>query len=511
MNLRSKTSLGIDICDDRINVALLRKHSGEIKLAKSASAPVPEGAITNGNITNPGALAGAIRQLLAQSGTRRQPTVVSLVAKPVLTQTIDLPDNVPENIGLFINAEIKHSPVLAGREPYYDYCGLGSTDPEKSGRVFVAATDNEKIFILLKTMSLAGIEPWSIELDITAATRALYTRRIAEKYDHNLLLGLIRSSVMTLCVFRKGQFDFIRNIDLGADADDPDKLITRCESEFSAVIQFYDIEVEPGSNTKWEFVVVPGSGGIEAQDLEFSLQKKFGVEAHVCSSSTLEIDTIVETSSAAAEASLVAVGLAMKRFEASTSEIQIDMVPPEVKERKISKRLMLLTANVAAGILLLMLLIAGVVRVKLAKIGDPILDSKQANPVASMELLLERKNLIDAKIAELSAKRAKISEIFEGDNTSNWSEILDDIRYRMPVTLCITRLSCPKGSSLEIDGESLSYRAAHLFAELLGKSEFIKSAAVAVTNQNSQVEGLISYSINCELADRKGITANVDG
>jgi len=511
MRFGHKTSLGIDICGDRISAALLRQHASEIKLVKTATAEVPKDAITNGNITNPAALGGAIRQMLAKNRIRRQPAVVALVAKPVLTQIIDLPDNMPDNLGQFINAEIKHSPVLAGKEPHYDSCGLSKPTPESPARVFVAATSHEKVSMLLKTISLAGIETESIELDITAAIRALHAGRIANTYDHNLLFALIRGSVMTLCVFRKGQFDFIRYIDMGDEVNDPDKSIARCESEFSAVIQFYDIEVEPGAGTRWEFVVALDTAGIEAQDLEFSLQKKFGVEAHVCSSSTLCDDMVIEKADAAKQTPITAVGLAMKRFEVTGSRIKIDLMPAEVKERKVSKRLMLLTANVAAGILLLMLIIAGVVRIKLAKIVRPAPDSQHVNPITNMESLLKRNNLIGAKITELSTKRAKISEIFEGDNTNNWAGILDDIRYKTPVTLCITRLSCPRALSLEIDGQSLSYRSVHLFADLLKQSEFIKSATVAATNRNNRVEGLIAYSINCRLADNRGLPADVDG
>jgi len=54
MNFGIKTSLGIDICEGRINVALLRQFGGEIELVKAASAAVPKGAMANGNITSCG-------------------------------------------------------------------------------------------------------------------------------------------------------------------------------------------------------------------------------------------------------------------------------------------------------------------------------------------------------------------------------------------------------------------------------------------------------------------------
>ena len=47
-----KTVLGIDISNGRINLALLRRDDKAIKLLKTASAPVPEGAVKNGNIEN---------------------------------------------------------------------------------------------------------------------------------------------------------------------------------------------------------------------------------------------------------------------------------------------------------------------------------------------------------------------------------------------------------------------------------------------------------------------------
>jgi type IV pilus assembly protein PilM len=201
MKFGIKTSLGISISESRINIALLRQLGSEIELVKAASIPVPEGAITGGNITNPASLAGAIKKLLAKNNIRRQRATVSLVAKPVLTQIIDLPDDIPGNLGQFIQAEIKHSPVLAGKEPHYDFCGLGTTGTEAANRVFVGATDNEKISTLLKTLSLAGIDARSVELGVTAAIRALYTNRISDKYQHNLLLAFVHGSVMTISMW----------------------------------------------------------------------------------------------------------------------------------------------------------------------------------------------------------------------------------------------------------------------------------------------------------------------
>jgi Tfp pilus assembly protein PilN len=296
-----------------------------------------------------------------------------------------------------------------------------------------------------------------------------------------------------------------------AQAGDSSQSIARCEEELSSVIQFYDIEVEDGSNNKWEFVIALDDTTIDVQDLEFSLQKKFGGEAHICSSITTCIDTPVAQSDTIDEASITAIGLAMKHLGDSASNIKIDLIPPEAEDRRTAKKFILITANAAAVVLLFMFITAGIVRFKLSQIRRSIPQSQQGDPVENMERLLKQRSIVDAKVTELSVKSEKINKIFEGDSISNWADILDDLRLRVPSPLYITQLSCPKGLNLEIEGQSLSYRSVHLFAELLGQSEFIKSATVAETNQNTRVEGLIAYLINCELADNKGAQEDADG
>ncbi len=60
MKLDTKTALGIDISNGRINLALLRKNSSGVELIKTAAGPVPEGAIKNGNVGDPAILARGI-------------------------------------------------------------------------------------------------------------------------------------------------------------------------------------------------------------------------------------------------------------------------------------------------------------------------------------------------------------------------------------------------------------------------------------------------------------------
>lgn len=511
MRFGSKTSLGIDIFDDRLHVALLSSGKDGIQLVKSVQAELDEGVMELGNIKDPAALGRAIKKVLKDNGIRNRKAVVSLPAKPVLCQIVDLPEDMPGNLSQFVRTEIKHSPVLSGKEPHYEFCGLGVGGAAGVERLFVAATDHEKVNNLLKAMNLAGIDPVSVELPVLAAIRALHAEKIADRYDADVLAGHVHGTVLTMCMFRKSELDFIRSVDLGEKADDASAFCDRCVEELGAVIQFYDVEVDDTAGGKREITVLVDSPIVSAEDMEFSLQKAFGGLASVCSGSDVYSVTPVVENEAIASAPITVVGLAMRQLGVAGLKISIDLIPPEAEEVKATKRFVLITANLAAAVLLFMIIAGGVVRAQLVK-TQTAMEERKKNTLEGegIEHLLRQQHTMNSMIADLKEKRASVAGIFEDDNISLWAGILDEIRQVTPKTLYITRLAFADGSKIVIEGNALSFKSIHIFGELLGQAKFMESARVIETNKNYEVEGLVAYSIECVLAGRKGATANAE-
>ena len=87
-----KTTLGIDISNDRISLALLKQNANGIELLKAANGPVPKGAIKDGNIEDPVILSKAIKELRVHNKIpRTNHTGVSLLTSPTVLQIIDIP------------------------------------------------------------------------------------------------------------------------------------------------------------------------------------------------------------------------------------------------------------------------------------------------------------------------------------------------------------------------------------------------------------------------------------
>ena len=108
MMFRAKTSLGLDISQDQINITLLEQRDEEIKVVKGVQAPVPAGLMSESNIVDPSGLAKVIRSTLTQNKIRTRKAAVSLVGKPILCQILELPEELPDNVGQFIKSEIKN-------------------------------------------------------------------------------------------------------------------------------------------------------------------------------------------------------------------------------------------------------------------------------------------------------------------------------------------------------------------------------------------------------------------
>ena len=504
MNLKSKTALGIDISEHRISVALLKKTASDVKLLRQGQVEVPEGAITDGNITNPALLGVAIKSLLKKSRISARRAVVSLVAKPVLTQIMQLPDDLPGNINTFIKSEIRHCPALSGKESKHDFCMFKKLSQNTMGRIFVSATDHDKLGDLLKTYSIAGIDATEIEPPVVAAARAVYDKKICDRYDYNVLIALVHGSVVTICVFRKDELDFIRSIEIDSDADDQEVYIDCCEREINSVIQYYDIEVDSAAE-KWEILAVLENPTVQTNDLEFALQKSFGLNANVCSGATVYDDTVIAGNDKISQCSIVAAGLAMRDIEASGMNLAMDLTPPDAKEMKATKNFVLLTANMAAVVLLIIFIFAGIVRLQVGQAQKVMEQRKEAGDTEdNVEQLLRDQRHINTQIANLSNKKEKMCKIFEVKKEYLWPQILEDIRDNTPATLYITRISNSGGADLVLQGNATSFQSIHIFTKLLGESRHIKSATVAQTQKNLDVEGMVAYSIACVLSPDQG-------
>jgi len=492
-----QTALGVDISDGLINMALLRQSAKGLELLKAASAPVPDGAIKDGNIEDAAKLARAIKELKTHNRIRSRRAAISLFARPVVMQILDTPKGAPISIGQFVRNEMKSYVMLSGREFAFDFCGIGSGQGVGK-HLLAAATEDQNVAKLAHTAELAGLNVELIEPLLLSCTRALYAKKIAEKFDCDVLIAILRDGVLTLCVFRKQNLDFVKVEDIPEEKAQPDELCRLLAEKINEIIRFYNVE-DVDSSGKWEVTVVTDRMELP-RGCEESLKTKITkADVQVRTGEDVCQDTVVVQNDSPEKASVVAIGLAIGLLKKNDNGLRINLVPPESAEIRAVKKQLCIAAGIIAAVLLLMILGSKGLSLMADKMNRDIAHRKQTELSQDTYTLLGEQDLLDKQIKQLSDRPAQLSSILGSRYAMDWAGVLEDIGKRTPKTVRIINISSRDSSMMYLEGLALSYEAIHIFVKMLNNSNYISSASLSETVKEDKADGLITYTINCSL------------
>ena len=174
MRFVEKTVAGIDISQERISIVLLKNGKNGPKLIKSVVAPVPEGAVKDGNIADAVLLAKAIRDLKVRNRIWTNRAAVSLFARPAVMQMIDMPKQMPPNLAQFVRGEMKHCAALPSGDIVLDYCALGSNRRSVDKRILAVAAETKKVTEFVHVLGRAGFSAAGASQPLGRHPRAVF-------------------------------------------------------------------------------------------------------------------------------------------------------------------------------------------------------------------------------------------------------------------------------------------------------------------------------------------------
>jgi Tfp pilus assembly protein PilN len=500
MKRGTQTALGIDISKSGIRLALLRKGADGIELLRAGVAAVPDGAIKDGSIEDAEKLAEVLRQLQVRSKIPRTTrTAVSLFVNPTVMRIVDMPEQAPANIGRYIENEARRCVALSGRDAALDFCRVGS---QRNGakRLLMAATDGQKLAELIKTCGSSRLNVHAVEPALLACTRAFYDKRIAGKYDCNVLLALLQNGVLTLAVFRKQALDFVRTATLSEETDDPQQLCGWLAEQMNAIIRFYDVEVADSAK-EWEVTLVTEHETLPGDRLH-GLLGNVSLDVKTIENAWEDTTVAVSEDIGQQKPSLAAIGLAMGLLDADAGNLQINLLPPKSAEVRSVRKQLLVTANVMAAILLMMILASGGLGLLTRWVNERIDRKKQTDLSEATRSLLREQDRLDKQIKQLSDRPGRLNKMLASRKDVDWARILRDIGEQTPKTARITELrSGAENSKMHVEGVALSYGAVNLFEYMLNRSQVVNSASVRDAERDNDTDGLVRYSIDCLLTE----------
>ena len=119
---------------------------------------------------------------------------VSLFAKPVVTQMIEMPKQMPPNLTQFVHGEMKHCAAMPSGDIVLDYCSVGSNKRSADKKVLAAAAETKKVTELVQILGRAGFSAELVEPAILSYLRAVSGKKIAGRSGCNVLVAIFRGT-----------------------------------------------------------------------------------------------------------------------------------------------------------------------------------------------------------------------------------------------------------------------------------------------------------------------------
>ncbi|MGA2323540.1 MAG: pilus assembly protein PilM [Sedimentisphaerales bacterium] len=511
MRFVEKTVAGIDISQERISIVLLKNGKNGPKLIKSVVAPVPEGAVEDGNIADAVLLTKAIREMKVRNRIWTDRAAVSLFARPTVMQMIDMPKQMPPNLTQFVRGEMKHCAALPSGDIVLDYCALGSNRRSADKKVLAVAAETKKVTELVHVLGRAGFSAEVVEPAMLSYLRAIGAKKIMGKSGCNVLVAILRESSLILCVLRNGVIDFVRIKEAARNATAAGDLCDWMADELTEIQKFYSVEAvdNPG---KWEVTVFADTGQLP-QDAQERLKSKIQAGSlQVRTKNDAYLDTPVNIPAAgknSEQSSPVAVGLAMNLLVAQRDDVRLNLMPPQIVQLKEAKKDVLVAAAVVAVLLLLMVLAVAAPAYMIKRISGDAAGKVARVSVRNMDRILDKNRYLDAKVQALSNRLDSIAKISASHSDVNWVQLFTNIRDATPDSVRIVSLFCPDGQRVQIGGLALSNDAVNSFVSLLEKSPGISTVTLLESSKQDGQKGFINYQISCRLGVKKGKTDDV--
>jgi len=217
----SQPLLGVDVSASSVKlVELVPGGKTSMRLERYAIEPIERGAIVDGNVERPEAVADALIRAIRRTGTKTRLAALALPSSAVIAKRISLPGGLlEEDYEVQVETEASQYIPFSIEEVNLDFQILGpSPESPEDVEVLLAASRKEKVDDRIAIAEMAGLKPVVIDVEPYAARAAIdhVTGFLPNKGDNQILAVFdIGQSTTGLTVVMNGQTIFEREQSFG--------------------------------------------------------------------------------------------------------------------------------------------------------------------------------------------------------------------------------------------------------------------------------------------------------
>jgi type IV pilus assembly protein PilM len=234
--ITSETSLGIEITDQRLLLAEVRKKRDKFQLQGVVQAAIPSEVMEEGRIKQVDTLAELVRATLKEAGFRSKMAHLVVPSQFVVIRQLQLPDLPKKQLGRLIDFELQNSIHLPFDEPFYDFVKLGKasapaprpqSDMADGEQSVAAARENEcdvtliassrpVIDSVVEVATKAGLKPQSVDIRALALYRSCRLVSGAEMGETAMFVDVEETST-DIHIFQGDTLKFTRNVPMSLE------------------------------------------------------------------------------------------------------------------------------------------------------------------------------------------------------------------------------------------------------------------------------------------------------
>ena len=174
--MAGRSAIGLDIGTSGVRAAELSFGKGVVTLEKFGQIALPEGAVRDGEIVTPDAVAAAIKQLWAHTKFSSKKVIIGVANSKVIVSQVDLPWMPADELKKSLACQVQDFVPMPVEQAVLDFHPLEelvSDNGTKVLRGLLVAASRDMVNSSLEAVQKAGLSPVMVDLTSFAVVRSL--------------------------------------------------------------------------------------------------------------------------------------------------------------------------------------------------------------------------------------------------------------------------------------------------------------------------------------------------
>lgn len=213
---RTRQVVGLDIGSHAVKMVALRAAKGELpfELTHFGVAELPEEAIVDGSVAEPGAVAQTVAALLEQHKVRSKLVATSISGNAVIVRRVSMTRKTPDELRESLPWEAEEYIPFDVDEVDLDFAILGEDEEQNSMDVVLVAAKRDRVDEYVEVIERAKRSTTVMDLDAFAVQNA-FEFSYPERHFEDIAILNLGASVVNMAVLEEGRPAFWRDIAVG--------------------------------------------------------------------------------------------------------------------------------------------------------------------------------------------------------------------------------------------------------------------------------------------------------